>query len=73
MVDKSFLPDLAIFLNPSENLPAIRECTRRNIPTVGIVDSDMDPRAVTYPIPANMEVSRVPVHVSYDSCWVVAL
>jgi len=55
----SYVPDVVIFLNPSENLSAIRECTLKNIPTVGIVDSDIDPRLVTYPIPANMEVSDI--------------
>lgn len=58
MTSKSHLPDLAIFLNPSENLGAIRECTAKNVPTVGIVDSNTDPRVVTYPIPANMESLR---------------
>lgn len=52
------MPDLVIFLNPSECLSAIRECTLKNIPSVGVVDTDTDPRLVTYPIPANMEVSR---------------
>ena len=61
----SYVPDVVIFLNPSENLSAIRECTLKNIPTVGIVDSDIDPRLVTYPIPANMEVSFISqVHIS---------
>ena len=45
-------------LNPSENIGAIRECTARNVPTVGIIDSDADPRIVTYAIPANMESVR---------------
>ncbi|ODN81928.1 hypothetical protein L202_02271 [Cryptococcus amylolentus CBS 6039] len=58
LLNKSYKPDLVIFLNPSENTPAIRECTSRNIPTVGIVDTDTDPRLVTYPIPANMESLR---------------
>ncbi|GFZ50621.1 37S ribosomal protein mrp4, mitochondrial [Saitozyma sp. JCM 24511] len=58
IADKSYLPDLVVFLNPSENLGAIRECTSKNIPTVGIVDTDTDPRIVTYPIPANMESIR---------------
>lgn len=57
LLDKSYKPDLVIFLNASENTPAIRECTSRHIPTAGIVDTDTDPRLVTYPIPANMEVS----------------
>ncbi len=56
MLDRAYLPDLAIFLNPNENMSGIRECTLRNIPTIGIIDSDTDPRIVTYPIPANMEV-----------------
>ncbi|RYY82805.1 30S ribosomal protein S2 [archaeon] len=59
----SYVPDVVIFLNPSENLSAIRECTLKNIPTVGIVDTDSDPRLVTYPIPANMEVSNNPLAV----------
>ncbi|KAK6907789.1 30S small subunit ribosomal protein S2 [Kwoniella mangroviensis CBS 10435] len=58
MLNKSYKPDLVIFLNPSENTAAIRECTARHIPTVGIVDTDTDPRIVTYPIPANMESMR---------------
>ncbi|KAL7420489.1 hypothetical protein Q5752_004439 [Cryptotrichosporon argae] len=58
-VEKRYsLPDLVVLLNPSENLGAIRECTARNVPTVGIVDTDTDPRVVTYPIPANMESAR---------------
>ncbi|WVQ96336.1 hypothetical protein IAU59_003440 [Kwoniella sp. CBS 9459] len=58
MLNKSFKPDLVIFLNPAENTAAIRECTSRHIPTVGIVDTDTDPRIVTYPIPANVESLR---------------
>jgi small subunit ribosomal protein S2 len=55
--NRSHLPDLAIFLNPSENLSAIRECTASNVPTIGLVDTDTDPRIVTWAIPGNMEVS----------------
>ncbi|WWC62844.1 mitochondrial 37S ribosomal protein uS2m [Kwoniella dejecticola CBS 10117] len=58
MLNKSYKPDLVIFLNPSENTAAIRECTARHIPTIGIVDTDTDPRIVTYPIPANAESMR---------------
>jgi small subunit ribosomal protein S2 len=53
----SHLPDVAIFLNPSENLGAIRECTASNVPTIGLVDTDCDPRVVTFAVPGNMEVS----------------
>lgn len=55
---KSNIPDLVIILNPSEDLGLIRECTTMKVPTVGIVDTNTDPRVVTYAIPANMESVR---------------
>ncbi|KAI0340593.1 ribosomal protein S2 [Trametopsis cervina] len=48
-------PDLVIFLNPLANVHAIRECAQNHIPTIGIIDSNVDPRVVMYPIPANDE------------------
>lgn len=51
-------PDLVIFLNPIANMNAIRECAIQHIPTIGIVDSNVDPRIVMYPIPANDESPR---------------
>lgn len=51
-------PDLAIFLNPIPNIHAIRECALEHVPTIGIVDSNVDPRIVMYPIPANDESTR---------------
>ncbi|KAI0336332.1 ribosomal protein S2 [Cubamyces sp. BRFM 1775] len=52
------VPDLAIFLNPIANIHAIRECALEHVPTIGIVDSNVDPRIVMYPIPANDESTR---------------
>jgi len=46
-------PDLIVILNPRENRLAIREATNNQIPTIGIVDTDTDPRTVSYSIPAN--------------------
>jgi hypothetical protein len=37
---------------------AIRECAISHVPTIGIVDSNVDPRVVMYPIPANDESTR---------------
>ncbi|KAG0705048.1 ribosomal protein S2, flavodoxin-like domain-containing protein [Suillus ampliporus] len=51
-------PDLVIFLNPLANIHAIRECAIQHIPTIGIVDSNVDPRVVMYSIPANDESPR---------------
>ncbi|OCH95610.1 ribosomal protein S2 [Obba rivulosa] len=52
------VPDLVILLNPIPNMHAIRECAYDHIPTIGIVDSNVDPRIVMYPIPANDESTR---------------
>jgi len=56
--DGDYLPDVAVFLNPKKNLGALRECHVAMIPTIGIVDTDADPRIVTYCIPANDESLR---------------
>ena len=52
------VPDLVVLLNPLANMNAIRECAIEHVPTIGIVDSDTDPRIVMYPIPANDENTR---------------
>lgn len=51
-------PDLMIFLNPISNMNAIAECAIEHVPTIGIIDSNVDPRIVMYPIPANDESVR---------------
>lgn len=58
MMKLNTTPDLVIFLNPLQNLHAIRECAISRIPTIGIIDSDVDPRVVMYPIPANDDSLR---------------
>ena len=58
-VDKHrMIPDLVIILNPVQNTIAISECASENVPTIGIIDSNVDPRLVMYPIPANDENTR---------------
>jgi small subunit ribosomal protein S2 len=52
------VPDLVIVLNPLSNMNAIRECAIEHVPTIGIVDSNVDPRIVMYPIPANDESTQ---------------
>ncbi|KAI0670571.1 ribosomal protein S2, flavodoxin-like domain-containing protein [Trametes maxima] len=56
--DEQVVPDLVVFLNPIPNIHAIRECALEHVPTIGIVDSNVDPRVVMYPIPANDESTR---------------
>nr|GAT43974.1 40S ribosomal protein [Mycena chlorophos] len=49
------VPDLVVLLNPLANMTCLHECSLVNVPTIGIIDSDADPRIVMYPIPANDE------------------
>ncbi|XP_076436381.1 small ribosomal subunit protein uS2m-like [Babylonia areolata] len=51
------LPDVCIFLNTLNNAfqvhRAMVEATKVLIPIVGVVDTNCDPRLVTYPVPGN--------------------
>ncbi|VDD80074.1 unnamed protein product [Mesocestoides corti] len=51
------LPDLIIMLNTVTPIGsghvAVRDAAKMLIPTVGIVDSNCDPRLITYPVPGN--------------------
>lgn len=51
-------PDLVICMNPLENEVCLHECGLYNVPTIGIVDTDVNPAWVTYPIPANDDSLR---------------
>ncbi|KAK9457742.1 ribosomal protein S2, flavodoxin-like domain-containing protein [Dipodascopsis uninucleata] len=52
------VPDLVIFLNPNENKVAISECRAKGIPTIGVIDTNVEQTLVTYPIPANDDSIR---------------
>ncbi|TNY20619.1 ribosomal protein [Rhodotorula diobovata] len=54
----AFKPDLLVLLSPTLNRHALREATANEIPTIGIIDTDLDPRSVTYAIPANDDSPR---------------
>lgn len=54
----SFKPDLLVLLSPTLNRHALREATQNQVPTIGLVDTDLDPRSVTYAIPANDDSPR---------------
>ena len=56
LLDNSCLPDLVVFMNLTmfgRGCPPVKEAAQCNIPSMGIVDSDCDPRLITYPIPGN--------------------
>ncbi|KAI9031448.1 ribosomal protein S2, flavodoxin-like domain-containing protein [Hyaloraphidium curvatum] len=46
-------PHLIVFLDMPNTMPAVYEAIQCGIPTVAVVDTDMDPRKVTYPVPGN--------------------
>ena len=50
---RPLLPDLVVCLNPLENYTMLYECGLKNIPTIGVIDTNVDPSWVTYTIPAN--------------------
>ncbi|KAJ8101506.1 ribosomal protein S2, flavodoxin-like domain-containing protein [Lipomyces tetrasporus] len=52
------IPDLVIVLNPIENRVALQECKAKMVPTIGVVDTDMEHTLLTYPIPANDDSLR---------------
>ena len=51
------IPDCIVLLSTHDNLLekhwGIHDAAKMRVPTVGIVDSNMDPRLVSYPIPGN--------------------
>ncbi|KHO01031.1 37S ribosomal protein MRP4 [Metarhizium album ARSEF 1941] len=57
-VARPLLPDLVVCLNPLENYTMLYECGLRNIPTIGVIDTNVDPSWVTYTIPANDDSLR---------------
>ena len=54
----NFKPSLLVLLSPTLNQHALREATANQVPTIGICDTDIDPRSVTYAIPANDDSPR---------------
>lgn len=58
VLPNSVVPDLIIILNPLENRNLLKECAKGRVPTIGIIDSDADPRWVSYSIPANDDSLR---------------
>lgn len=49
----SLSPDLLVILDYPNNVKAVIEANKANIPVIAICDSDCDPTRITYPIPAN--------------------
>jgi small subunit ribosomal protein S2 len=52
------LPGLVFIVDIKKDVTALREAKRKDIPIVAIVDTNVDPTDVTYPIPANDDSIR---------------
>ena len=51
-------PDLLIVVDIRKEITAIKEATRKNVKTIGIVDTNSDPSLVDYPIPMNDDATK---------------
>lgn len=56
--DMDRLPGLVYVVDIKKDVTALREAQRTNIPVVAIVDTNVDPVDVAYPIPANDDSIR---------------
>jgi small subunit ribosomal protein S2 len=52
------LPQAAVILDLKTEVIALREAERLRIPIIGLVDSNVDPRPVAYPVPGNDDSIR---------------
>ncbi|MFH1769238.1 MAG: 30S ribosomal protein S2 [Parcubacteria group bacterium] len=60
------LPDVIFVTSLKENALPIKEAITKNIKTVGIVNTDSDPKSLDYPIPAN-DTSRKSVELILEA------
>src|SRR5471032_2568236 len=56
--DMGGLPDLLFVIDTNKEDIAIKEAQRLNIPVAAIVDTNCDPKGITYPVPGNDDAAR---------------
>jgi len=52
------LPDLLFVIDTNKEAIAVEEARRLNIPVIAVLDSNSDPKGITYPIPGNDDALR---------------
>ncbi len=52
------LPDAVFIADINHDDTAVREARKMNVPVIGLVDSNSDPRMVTFPIPCNDDATK---------------
>jgi small subunit ribosomal protein S2 len=56
--DMGGLPDILFIIDTNKEKLAVEEAVKLKIPVVAVLDSNSDPRGVTYPIPGNDDAIR---------------
>ena len=56
--DMADLPDLIFIVDTNKEHIAVEEANTLRIPVVAILDSNSDPRGITYPVPGNDDAIR---------------
>ena len=56
--DMADLPDLIFIIDTNKEHIAVEEANTLRIPVVAILDSNSDPRGITYPVPGNDDAIR---------------
>ena len=52
------LPDSVFVVDVKEDLTTVNESKSKNIPVVALVDTNIDPSSIDYPIPSNDDAVR---------------
>lgn len=56
--DMGGLPDILIVIDTNKESLAVKEAEKLGIPVVAVLDSNCDPRGITFPIPGNDDAMR---------------
>lgn len=63
------IPDALFILDVRKEKTAVAESKRMNIPTIAIVDTNVDPTDITYPIPGNDDATK---SLRFIACAIVS-
>ena len=56
--DMGGLPDILVVIDTNKEAIAVNEAGCLNIPVVGVIDSNSDPKGIAYPVPGNDDAIR---------------
>ncbi len=56
--DMGGLPDILVVIDTNKEAIAVNEAGNLNIPVIGVIDSNSDPKGISYPVPGNDDAIR---------------